>query len=106
VEWKKTRFMEDRVGDEFPALIISTTRFGFFVELETMFIEGLVPIDSLPDDRYMYHENTHKIIGQRTRRQFSIGDQVKVRLDRVDTLERKLTFALVEPARPRKKRKK
>jgi ribonuclease R len=106
VEWKKARFMEDRVGDEFPALIISTTRFGFFVELETMFIEGLVPIDSLPDDRYMYHENTHKIVGQRTRRQFSIGGQVKVRLDRVDTLERKLTFALVEPVRPRKKRKK
>ncbi|MDP8978963.1 MAG: VacB/RNase II family 3'-5' exoribonuclease [Acidobacteriota bacterium] len=106
VEWKKARFMEDRVGDEFPAMIISTTRFGFFVELETMFIEGLVPIDTLPGDRYMYHENTHKIIGQRTRRQFSIGDQVKVRLDRVDTLERKLQFTLVEPERPRKKRKK
>jgi ribonuclease R len=106
VEWKKARFMEDRVGDEFAAMIISTTRFGFFVELETMFIEGLVPIDTLPGDRYMYHENTHKIIGQRTRRQFSIGDQVKVRLDRVDTLERKLQFALVEPERPRKKRKK
>jgi len=106
VEWKKARFMEDRVGDEFPALIISTTRFGFFVELETMFIEGLVPIDTLPDDRYVYHENTHKIIGQRSRRQFSIGDHVNVRLDRVDTLERKLQFALVEPEKPRKKRKK
>ena len=43
VEWKKVKFMIDRVGDEFAALIISTTRFGFFVELQDMFIEGLVP---------------------------------------------------------------
>ena len=45
VEWKKVKFMIDHVGDEFAALIISTTRFGFFVELEDLFIEGLVPID-------------------------------------------------------------
>jgi len=45
------------------ALIISTTKFGFFVELESMFIEGLVPIDTLPGDRYVYHENTRTIIG-------------------------------------------
>ena len=51
VEWKKVKFMIDRVGDEFAALIISTTRFGFFVELEDMFIEGLVPLDTLPGDR-------------------------------------------------------
>ncbi|HYL34358.1 MAG TPA: RNB domain-containing ribonuclease [Bryobacteraceae bacterium] len=104
VEWKKAKFMEERVGEQFRALIISTTRFGFFVELETLFIEGLVPIDSLPDDRYTYHENTRKIIGQRTRRQFSIGDTVEVLLDRVDPLERKLQFSLVAPERPRKKR--
>ena len=105
VEWKKAKFMEDRVGEEFPALIISTTRFGFFVELENLFVEGLVPIDMLPGDRYMFHENTRKIIGQRTRRQFSIGDSVRVLLDRVDPIERKLQFSLVEPERPRKKRR-
>ena len=105
VEWKKVKFMEDRVGEEFRALIISTTKFGFFVELENLFIEGLVPIDSLPGDRYSYHENTRKIIGQRTRRQFSIGDAVDVLLDRVDPIERKLQFSLVEPERKPKKRK-
>jgi ribonuclease R len=94
VEWKKVRFMEDRVGDEFKGLIISTTKFGFFVELENLFIEGLVPIDTLPGDRYVYNENTRKIIGQRTRRQFSIGDAVEVRLDRIDPIERKLQFGL------------
>ncbi|HYL77986.1 MAG TPA: VacB/RNase II family 3'-5' exoribonuclease [Bryobacteraceae bacterium] len=105
VEWKKAKFMEDRVGEEFAALIISTTRFGFFVELENLFVEGLVPIDVLPGDRYMFHENTRKIIGQRTRRQFSIGDSVRVLLDRVDPIERKLQFSLVEPERPKKKRR-
>ncbi len=108
VEWKKAKFMVDRVGEEFAALIISTTRFGFFVELETLFIEGLVPIESLPGERYVYHENTRKIVGERTRREFSIGEKVTVRLDRVDAVEKRLQFSLVtsETFRPRKKRNK
>ena len=95
VEWKKVKFMIDRVGDEFDALIISTTRFGFFVELQDMFIEGLVPLDSLPGDHFEYKENVRKIMGVRHRRQFSIGDQIIVRLDRVDGVEKKLTFGFV-----------
>jgi ribonuclease R len=105
VEWKKARFMEDRVGEEFSGMIISTTRFGFFVELENLFVEGLVPIDTLPGDRYMFQEKARKIVGQRTRREFSIGDTVNVLLDRVDPVEHKLQFSLVEPERSRKKRK-
>ena len=106
IEWKKVRFMEDRVGDEFDALIISTTKFGFFVELTELFIEGLVPIDTLPGDRYQHHEPTRQIIGVRTRRTFSVGDAVRVRLDRADSAERKLQFAVVEPEQKRGKRKK
>ena len=98
---RRRKFMEDRVGEEFRALITSTTRFGFFVELENLFVEGLVPIDTLPGDRYMFHENTRKIVGQRTRREFSIGDTVEVLLDRVDPVEHKLQFSLVEPERER-----
>ena len=98
VEWKKVKFMIDKVGDEFAALIISTTRFGFFVELEELFIEGLVPLDTLPGDRYLYHENVRKIIGERSRKQYSIGDHVRVRLDRVDGVEKKLQFSVVAPA--------
>jgi ribonuclease R len=105
VEWKKARFMEDKVGDEFGALITSTTRFGFFVELESLFVEGLVPIDTLPGDWFTYQENTRKIVGQRTRREFCIGDTVKVMLDRVDPVEHKLQFSLVEPERGRKKKR-
>jgi ribonuclease R len=99
VEWKKVKFMTERLGDEFKALIISTARFGFFVELEDLFVEGLVPIDTLPGDRYGYQENTRRIVGQRTRRTFSIGDEVTVRLDRADAVERKLRFSVVEPER-------
>jgi ribonuclease R len=95
VEWKKIKFMIGRVGDEFDGLIISTTRFGFFVELQELFIEGLVPIDTLPGDRFEYRENTRKITGVRHRRQFSIGDRVRVRLDRVDGVEKKLQFGFV-----------
>jgi ribonuclease R len=106
VEWKKARFMEDRVGEEFRGLITSTTRFGVFVELENLFIEGLVPIDTLPGDRYLFQEKIRKIVGQRTRREFSIGDTVSVLLDSVDPVERKLQFSLVEPEKTRKKRRK
>lgn len=103
VEWKKVKFMEARLGEEFGALAISATKYGLFVELEEMFIEGLVPIDTLPGDRYTYHENVRKIVGQRTRREFAIGDRVRVVLDRVDAAERKLQFSIVEPERHARK---
>ena len=95
MEWKKVKFMIAHVGEEFDALIISTQRFGFFVELAELFIEGLVPMDTLGGDQYTYHENTRKIIGQRTWKQHSIGDKVRVKLDRVDGVEKRLQFSLV-----------
>jgi ribonuclease R len=96
VEWKKTKFMMERVGDVFDALVISTAKYGLFVELADLFVEGLVPIDSLPGDEYTYHENVRKVVGRRSRREFSIGDRVKVTLDRVDAAEKKLQFSLYE----------
>jgi len=106
IEWKKVKFMQDRVGDEFDALIISTAKFGFFVELTDLFVEGLVPIETLAGDRFRYHENGRKIIGERTRKMFSIGDSVRVRLDRADTVERKLQFAIADPPPQSSRRKK
>jgi ribonuclease R len=106
VEWKKVRFMEDRVGDEFDALIISTTKYGFFVELTELFVEGLVPMETLPGDHFRYHENGRKIIGERSRKAYSIGDQVRVRLDRADTVERKLQFALAQETGRNQRRRK
>ena len=96
IEWKKVRFMEDKVGDEFPALVLNPAKYGLFVELTDMFVEGLIPIATLRGDRYTWRENTHEIIGERTGRRFRAGDRVEVILDRILAQERKLQFALVE----------
>ena len=108
MEWKKVKFMENRVGDEFDGLIISVTKFGFFVELTDLFVEGLVPLDSLTDDRYTYHETTRELIGQRTRKTYRLGQKIRVLVDRIDPVEKKIQFAVVEevPQRLAKRRRK
>jgi ribonuclease R len=100
VEWKKVRFMEDKVGEEFAALVLNPTKYGLFVELTELFVEGLVPIDSLRDDRYTWRENTHEILGERWGRRFRAGDRVQVVLDRILAQERRLQFSIVEEGLP------
>jgi ribonuclease R len=95
VEWKKVRFMQNRVGEEFAALVLNPAKFGLFVELTDLFVEGLVPIDTLQGDRYTWRENTHEIVGERWGRRFRAGDRVQVLLDRVLAQERKLQFSIV-----------
>jgi ribonuclease R len=108
LEWKKLKFMEQRVGEDFDGLIVSVTKFGFFVELTELFIEGLVPLNSLADDNYSYHENTRQIIGARSKKTYSIGDKVRVIVDRIDHMQRKVQFAVLEekPKRSEKRHKK
>jgi ribonuclease R len=101
MEWKKSKFMQDRIGEDFDGLIISVTKFGFFVELTDLFVEGLVPLNTLIDDHYTYHENTREIIGQRSRRIFRLGQRVRVLVDRIDPVEKKIQFALFEEHPPR-----
>jgi ribonuclease R len=100
VEWKKVRFMQNRVGEEFAALVLNPAKYGLFVELTDMFVEGLVPIDTLRDDRYTWRENTHEIIGERWGRRFRAGDRVQVILDRILAQERRLQFSIVEEGIP------
>jgi ribonuclease R len=88
--------MQDRVGEEFSALVLNPTKYGLFVELTELFVEGLVPIDSLRDDRYTWRENTHEIAGERHGRRFRAGDRVQVILDRILAQERRLQFSIVE----------
>jgi ribonuclease R len=102
------KFMSDRVGEDFDGLIVSITKYGIFVELTDLFVEGLIPLNSMYDDRYTFHDTTRQIIGQRTRKTFSLGDRIRVVLDRIDRVERKLQFALVDerptPAKRGRKR--
>jgi ribonuclease R len=71
-----------------------------FVELTDLFVEGLVPIDTMRDDRYTFRENTHEIIGERWGRRFRAGDLVQVILDRILAQERRLQFSILEEGIP------
>jgi len=96
IEWKKIKFMQDRVGEDFNAIILSCTKYGFFVELDDLFIEGLVPLATLQDDRYMFRDTDRQIVGTRSGRVFKMGQRVHVLLDRIDRQQRRLQFALIE----------
>jgi ribonuclease R len=114
MEWKKIKFMQDRVGEDFHATILSCTRYGFFVELDDLFIEGLVPLQTIADalpyhqqERFFFRDTDRSIVGQSTGRTFKLGQRVHVLLDRIDRPARRLQFALVpaslaEPTAPRK----
>jgi ribonuclease R len=102
LEWKKLKFMEQRVGEDFDGLIVSVTKFGLFVELTELFIEGLVPLTSLADDNYSFHDNTRQIIGSRSKKIYAIGDKVRVLVDRIDHAQRKVQFSIATEEKPRR----
>jgi ribonuclease R len=107
MEWKTAQFMEGHLGEEYDALIISVQKFGFFVELAEIFVEGLVSIDRLEEStgqRCVYRERDHTIVtepyrgtrgGSAAKRIFALGDRVKVRAERIDPLRHRVEFALV-----------
>ncbi|MHB1959779.1 MAG: ribonuclease R family protein, partial [Acidobacteriaceae bacterium] len=96
IEWKKIRFMQDKIGEEFSGIILNVTKYGLFVELDDLFVEGLVPLATLQGDRYRFNENSRQILGGSSGHRISVGDAVRVILDRIDGVENKLQFALVE----------
>jgi ribonuclease R len=106
MDWKTAQFMESRLGEEFDALIISVQKFGFFVELLEIFVEGLVSIDRLEEitgQRCTYRERDHAIVAESHRRGrtgvapriFRLGDRVRVRAERIDPMRHRVEFALV-----------
>jgi ribonuclease R len=106
MEWKTAQFMEGHLGEEYDALIISVQKFGFFVELFEIFVEGLVPIDRLEEvlaQSFHYRENDHAIIGEShrarrgsaARREFHLGDRVRVRAERIDPMRKRIEFSVL-----------
>lgn len=89
-------FLLDHVGEQFEGIISGVTSFGLFVELLETFISGIIPLSDLQDDYYIYDGRSHKLIGEMTGRIFQMGNLLKVRLDHVDMLSKKITFALAE----------
>jgi ribonuclease R len=95
VALKKTQFMMDKIGEEYNGFITSLTNFGFFVELDSYFVEGLVKIGSLTDDDYYYYEKEYLIKGLRQGRKFRLGDNVRVKVARINAFRSEIDFELI-----------
>ncbi|HEX5108527.1 MAG TPA: ribonuclease R [Vicinamibacterales bacterium] len=96
LQWKKVRFMADKVGDEFDGYITGVAQFGLFVELIEHFVEGLVHVSSMADDYYRFVEQQHVLRGENTRKIYRLGDKVKVQVVRVDLERRQVDLGLSE----------
>ncbi|HHJ21006.1 MAG TPA: ribonuclease R [Gammaproteobacteria bacterium] len=105
-DWLKCEFMLDKVGEHYSGTVSSATSFGLFVELDGVFVEGLVHITALPSDYYHYEPAGHRLVGKRSGRTFRLGDRVDVIVARVDLDERKIDFELQAPVEEEKKKKK
>lgn len=98
ISLRRAQFMMDKIGKTFNGIITGVAGFGFFVELEEVFVEGLVKISSIMDDYYLFIETEHKLIGQKRHRVFQIGDPVKVRVSNVDLSRRQIDLQVMGEA--------
>ncbi len=96
VELRRCQVMEKRLGEQFTGTISSVAEFGFFVELDDYFVEGLVHVRSLQKDYYHFDSRTHRLIGERRRQVFHAGMRVQIRVEAVELGRRRLDFTLVE----------
>ncbi|AAC07792.1 ribonuclease R [Aquifex aeolicus] len=96
IDYLKARYMKGRIGEEFIGIITGVVAFGFFVELEENLVEGLVKINTLTDDEYVFDEPAHRLVGVRTGKVFRLGDHVKVRCIAVDEERARVEFELIE----------
>ncbi|MCL4811753.1 MAG: ribonuclease R [Vicinamibacteraceae bacterium] len=96
VQWKKVRFMADKLGEEYDGFITGVAAFGLFVELVEHFIEGMVHVSTMSDDFYRYVEHGHRLEGERTGKVYRLGDRVRVLVVRVDLDQRQVGLGLVE----------
>ncbi|HZP47106.1 MAG TPA: ribonuclease R [Vicinamibacterales bacterium] len=96
LQWKKVKFMADKVGDEFEGYITGVASFGLFIELIEHFVEGLVHVSTMADDYYRFVENAHMLRGENTHKTYRLGDKVKVQVIRVNMEMRQVDLGLVE----------
>ena len=92
----KCQFMEDKIGSKYQAVITGITGFGLFVQLEKILVEGLIHISSLRNDHYFFDEAKIRLIGEKNKEIYSVGDKVEVKLDEVDLNMRKINFSLIK----------
>ncbi len=100
--WLKCQYIAKHVGQTLTGVISGVNRFGFFVELDDLYVDGLVHVNSLRDDYYVFNHMNHQLIGERTKKQYTLGMPVKVIIAKVNVDERKIDFELV-PAKKQAK---
>ncbi len=93
-DWLKCEYMQERVGEIHDGIITGVTAFGLFVELSDLYIEGLVHVTSLKNDYYQFDATGHRLMGERTRKIYRLGDPIRVRVVRVDLDEKKIDLEL------------
>jgi ribonuclease R len=96
LQWKKVKFMADKVGDEFEGYVTGVAAFGLFVELVEHFVEGLVHVSTMADDYYRLVENAHLLRGEHTEKIYRLGDKVHVQVIRVNMELKQVDLGLVE----------
>ena len=96
LQWKKVRFMADKVGDEYEGFITGVTPFGLFIELSEHYVEGLVHISSMADDYYRFLEQQHVLKGENTKKVYRLGDKVRVQVVRVDMERRQIDLGIAD----------
>ena len=96
LQWKKVKFMADKVGDEFEGYVTGVAAFGLFIELIEHFVEGLVHVSTMADDYYRFVEGAHMLRGENTQKVYRLGDKVKVQVIRVNMELRQIDLGLVE----------
>jgi ribonuclease R len=96
LQWKKVKFMADKVGDEFEGYVTGVAAFGLFIELVEHFVEGMVHVSTMADDYYRYIETAHLLRGENTHKVYRLGDKVKVQVIRVNMELRQVDLGLVE----------
>ena len=96
VAWLKCEYMLEKVGEEFEGTISAVTGFGVFVELDEVYVEGLVHVTALENDFYHFDPISHCLVGENTERVYRIGDRVRIRVTNVNLDERKIDFAMEE----------
>jgi ribonuclease R len=96
LQWKKVKFMADKVGDEFEGYVTGVAAFGLFIELIEHYVEGLVHVSTMADDYYRFIEGAHMLRGENTQKVYRLGDKVKVQVVRVNMDVRQIDLGLVE----------
>jgi ribonuclease R len=108
--WLKCEYMLDKVGETFKGVITTATSFGIFIELDDIYIEGLIHISALASDYYHFDAAKHQLVGENTHKRYRVGDSIEILVSRVDLDDRKVDFVLPETdsqtAKPKKKKSK